>query len=234
LWITPVIGPTGLYARAQFAIMPRNRYGTTTPDREFCLRKQEKSDMRTITRTTLWMSGFMVMALVGCAPKMDKETLRQMKPERPAELDMLKPFVGEWKGQSEMHIAGMEEPITGTGTSKMTWALDGMTLVDHGTWESEDMGSMESMGAWTWDPRAKKFRMVFLDSWGGRGEGVSYYDAKKNLWRMRGKSHSAQGTTHGKGTMRFIDDDTMEWTWSESVMLGLVKVFEGKGTLTRQ
>jgi hypothetical protein len=42
------------------------------------------------------------------------------------------------------------------------------------------------------------------------------------------------GTTTGKGTMEFIDNDTVKWTWTESVFLGMMKVFEMEGTMTRQ
>jgi len=34
--------------------------------------------------------------------------------------------------------------------------------------------------------------------------------------------------------MKMVNDKTMEWTWKESAMLGLMKTMEMKGTSTKQ
>jgi hypothetical protein len=197
-------------------------------------RAKEDWDMTIAKKTSVLFLAVAVAGLIGCAPKMTREQLRDMKPQRPAELERLNVFVGNWKSTGECTMAGLDDTLRGTGTSTFSWDLDNFALVEKGTHEMEELGAMQAMGVWTWDARKERYHMSWTDSWGGHGEGWSRVSDDGKWWKMTAKSHSPMGTTTGKGTMEFIDNDTVKWTWTESVFLGMMKVFEMEGTMTRQ
>ena len=178
--------------------------------------------------------GLMTLALLGCAPKMTIEQMKEMKPVRPAALDKLNAFAGEWKGTATMTMAGLDQTLKSTGTSKSTWECDGWVLVEHGTMETEELGSYEMLGIWTYDPTWKVYRNHWYSSYGEVGEGTARFDEKTNTWKMKGTTKSEWGTTHGKGTAKFVTDDKVDWSWTERAMLGLVKVMDMEGTTERK
>ena len=51
---------------------------------------------------------------------------------------------------------------------------------------------------------------------------------------MKMKTRSPWGTMSERGTMKFIDDDTMEYDFTSSVFFGLIKVAEFEGTSKRK
>jgi len=177
---------------------------------------------------------FGFVGLTGCAPKMTRETLREMKPQRAAELDQLNVFVGTWSGTSECTMAGLDDTLKGNGTTTYRWDLDNNVLVENGAYEIEEMGTMRGMGVMTYDAKRKKFHSSWNDSWGGHGEGWLKRSADGKCWTVKSKSSSSMGDTTGKGTMTFIDNNTVEWSWKEYCMGGMMKCFEMKGTMTRQ
>ena len=189
--------------------------------------------MTSLKRSCVLLCALGAVGLVGCGPKMDKDAMQSMKPERPAQLTMLDRFVGEWKGTGEMTMAGSDEVMHSTGTSKMSWGLDKMVLIENSEYKMGD-DTMMGMGTWTWDKKHNRFHTTWVDSWGSYGSGYAKYNDDKDCWTMRGTSTGCMGTTTGKGTMKFLDNNTMEWTWSEYCCLGLMKVMEMKGTSTRQ
>lgn len=69
---------------------------------------------------------------------------------------------------------------------------------------------------------------------GSTGAGTTKLDEETNSWTMRAASHGPHGKTKAKGFMKTIDDDTMEWCWTEYAMGGLVKTMEMCGTSKRQ
>jgi hypothetical protein len=54
------------------------------------------------------------------------------------------------------------------------------------------------------------------------------YDEKTDTWYMTSENYTPWGESHIKGTLRFSDPDTMEWTMTEC--MGLMKITEMKGT----
>jgi hypothetical protein len=176
------------------------------------------------------MMGLAAMFLVGCSGGMSAEELKDMRPQRPAELDKLNSLVGTWESTWTMKPAGKAEPMTGKGTSTIAWDVDKWCLVEKGNYEMADMGPMQGLGVWTWDAKAHTYRNWWFDNWGTAGAGTSKYDENTKTWNMRGTSRGAMGRTSYKGTMKLVDDKTMQWTWKEYVFLGLIKVFEGEGT----
>ncbi|MFQ5413152.1 MAG: DUF1579 family protein [Phycisphaerae bacterium] len=181
----------------------------------------------------------MMLALGGlagtaCMPTMTIEDLKAMRPERPPELDRLNMFVGHWEGTGEARMAGLDQVLKSTGTSDITWEADRSALLERGDYEMEGLGNMKGLGLWTYDPKARKYRNAWVDSFGGLGTGTCTYNEKTGTWKMRVKSHGPMGTTIGEGTVRFPDENTMSWTWREWDPLHLVKVFDMTGTSKRK
>ncbi|RME37332.1 MAG: DUF1579 domain-containing protein [Planctomycetota bacterium] len=170
----------------------------------------------------------------GCMPKLDMETLKQMRPQRPAALSRLDAFVGNWQSESEMRMGGLDEVIRGSGTSEIRWAGDGWFLVERAKWTMGEMGDMEAMGIWAYDAKGKKYRTFWVDTMGGTGVGTARYNEKTKTWHLKAKIRTPFGDSIGKGTTRFPDADTMEWTWREYALGGLMKVSEMKGTSKRR
>ncbi|MCH7839975.1 MAG: DUF1579 family protein [Planctomycetes bacterium] len=181
---------------------------------------------------TLAMAG-----LSGCMPKMTMEEMAQMRPERPVELDKLNAWVGTWKASGTVKMMGIDEEITLSGTSQNAWGVDRWCLLEHGEYEMGAMGKMNGLGVWTWDTKAKRFRSNWFDSMGGTGSGTAKYDEMTRTWTMNMRGKGPGGATRGKGYVRFVDDDTMEWAWQEWPawdLLGLFKFMDMKATSTRQ
>lgn len=175
------------------------------------------------------------VALTGCMPKMTVEKMKEMAPkQKPSELDRLNVLVGKWEGDATSKVMGMEEKITGKGTSQIHWEGDGWILVERGEYEMKDVGKMKGIGIWSWDSRAKRYRTTWTDSWGGTGVGTVRFDEKTNTYHMKVKGRNPHGSTRGKGTMKLADNNnTMQWTFQEHPwwdFFGLMKVFEMEGT----
>ncbi len=167
---------------------------------------------RRLVSSTLLVSLAGVL-LTGCMPKMTIEDMKNLKPQRPPELDKLNAFVGRWSGTSQMEMAGIDEVITGSATSEVKWDGDGWFLVDKYQASMGDAGEMNAIGVWTYDPQSKKYRTFWADNTGGTGAGTIRHDEKTGTWKFNAKSRGGpMGRTVGKGPMKFVDDKTMEWT----------------------
>ncbi len=178
-----------------------------------------------------------MMGLSGCMPKMTMEDMKQMRPERPAELDKLNAFVGTWQGSGTAKMIGIDEPMELKGTSETTWEVNNWYLVEHAEYEMGEMGTMKGVGVWSWDSRAKKYRTWWFDDFGGTGTGTITYREACNCWCMSVRGNSPMGSTRGKGCITFKDDETMEWTWQEWPawdLFGLFKFMDMSGTSKRQ
>ncbi|NOT01248.1 MAG: DUF1579 family protein [Phycisphaerales bacterium] len=177
--------------------------------------------------------GFGLMA-TGCAPKMTIEEMKAHMPQRPAELDKLNAFVGQWTFEGEGKMAGVEESLKTSGENEAVWGPDRWFIVSNESFTMGELGSMKGLGTWTYDAKAGKYRSLWVDTMGGTGTGTMSHDEKTNTWRMKACSHGAMGDTTMKGTVRFTDPNTMEWEMTEYAMLGLMKTMEMKGTSRRK
>ena len=157
-----------------------------------------------------------------------------MKPQRPAELDKLNMFTGEWDTTGEMTITGLEEMIAGTGTGTTTWDCDGWFLVEKGEFDMGELGKMSGLGLYTWDPKWKVYRTWYFNSWGECAKGKMHYDESTNTWHMKAKGKGAMGCSVSEGTAKFTDENTIEWTWAEWDKFKLSKHVEGTGTSKRK
>ena len=167
-------------------------------------------------------------------PTMTMEEMKADMPQRPAELDHLNAFVGQWEMEGETKMAGLEEVLKTQGTSDIKWHGDKWFLVGHWNFNMGDLGDITGIETWTYDVKCKKFRSTWTDSMGSIGMGTARYDEKTRTWQMRAKSYGPFGTTTGKGHVKMVDDNTMEWTWTEYAMGGLLKTMEITGTNRRK
>ena len=174
------------------------------------------------------------LVLTGCMKKLDIQTMKEMKPERPAELDLLNMMVGDWTNTAEIRIRGLDEVLRGTGKSHTAWEADGWCLVERSEFDMGELGKMSGIGIWTWDPKIKKYRNWWFDSRGESSAGTATYDEETRTWRMKSRGRSPHGRTTGRGTVTRVDDDTMEWNWTEWDGLKLIKFAEYSGTSRRK
>ncbi len=172
--------------------------------------------------------GFAALVLAGCMPHMTIEQMKAQMPKRPAELDRLNAFVGKWQSEGEARFAMLDEPLKFSGTSEAKWEGDKWYIVGRGIGKMADFPETQSLEAWTYDVHAKKYRSTYVDSMGMSGMAESRYDEKTNTWHMTATSFGPWGQSHLKGTLRFTNPDTMEWSMTEC--MGLMKVMEMKGT----
>ena len=180
------------------------------------------------------LSACMSILLTGCMPKMTIEDLKQMRPQRPAQLDEMNVFVGQWESTGEVTMAGLDQVLKTSATSELQWEGDGWYLVERGTFHMEELGDMKGIATYTYDAKAKKFRSTWVDTYGTLGVGTMRYDEKTDTWHMKSTNYTPFGKTVMKGTSKMIDDDTMEWTMTEYAMGGLIKTMEMTGTSKRK
>jgi hypothetical protein len=193
-----------------------------------------------MTQRRVW--GYLVAAaaawgVTGCAPKLTMEDMKQMQPQRPVELDRLNAWVGTWHATGTMEIAGMDEPIEFSGTNTTGWDLDGWVLVEHGDFTMADMPPHKGVGVWSYDAKSGKYRSTWSDNGGSTGYGTARYMEKSDTWTMRMRGYGPMGSTVGKGSVKFVDANTMEWSWQEWPawdLFGLFKFMKIKGTSTKQ
>ncbi len=174
--------------------------------------------------------------LVGCQPSEEEMATMMKQPPRPAELERLATFIGNWSGDAEVKVDGMDEVQKSKGSTSREWAVDKWVLVDNWEHEMGEGNMMKGVMLTWWDPHSKTYRVFGTDNYGGRSEGKLKYDEEENLWK--GKSKGRDGMTGQRvvetWTAKFTDPSTMEWTWAEYDGLGLFKHVEATGTSRRQ
>jgi hypothetical protein len=155
-------------------------------------------------------------------------------PARPVELDRLNAFVGTWEGTAEGTMG--EHSFSGKGTSTATWETGGWTLVERGRFTSndpKDKNVHEMLSVTTWDAHEKRYCSGSADNMGGLSKATMKYDEKTQTWHMKGTGQGPMGCTVEEGTVRFVDPNTMEWTWKAWDSWKINKVMEMRGTSRR-
>ncbi len=185
----------------------------------------------------------MLLAVGGCMrPEAPMGPLE--KPAPAPEMKKLERMVGNWAWSGEMvspskeemmeHMpAGSKEPqTTFGGTGKMEWALGGTALRGEGSFEIGEGQKMTYVEYWMWDGKAGKYRTLFLNDWGEIGEGWATPCRDCDGFCSKARSVDAQGNKKRvSGCMRWVDNDTHEWSFTESGPMG---EFSMKGTSKRQ
>jgi hypothetical protein len=175
------------------------------------------------------------VALVGLTAAGCQQAQTEMKVERPAELDHLDMFVGDWEFTAEKHAADSDKVETATGTDSYRWACNRWVLVDE--WEGTAEGEhFEGLMVWTWDPQWKKYRYWGFYPNGATDRGTATYDEEAKAWHFKGKStNRLTGKTKvGEGTLKCEDEDTISIKACSWGPWKLKKLAEAKGELRRK
>ncbi|MCP4594331.1 MAG: DUF1579 domain-containing protein [bacterium] len=143
-------------------------------------------------------------------------------------------WVGDWEGDAEMKLAVCDEMIKGTGKSTAKWMCNDRLLVEIGEADMGGLGTMQMMGVWAYDTKAKKYRNWWFSEHGDVGVSTACYDEESKTWKMSGKGSGPCGNTISRGTAKFVDDNTVEWCFTERDVLGLKKMAEYRGTSKRK
>lgn len=189
-----------------------------------------------VKRNQLGLFGLVLFTgLAGCMPTMTIEKMKAMTPERPVELDLLNMIAGQWEGTGTIKFTFLEEALETKSTNSATWECDNRVLVNRGTYEMGELGTMTGIDIWIWDDKAGKFRTHWFDSFGMTATGTAKYDEKTRTWHIKAKGKAPGGhKTIQEGTITYTDADTLEWTWSEWSSLKLFKIAEMSGTSQRK
>ena len=172
--------------------------------------------------------------LGGCAqPQWPTEAPK--KPSPAPEMAKLSRFIGTWSGSAEMVEPSPEDademPESFAGGGTMEWAFDGMALTGEGWYERGPDEKVHYVEYWSWDPKAKRYRIWSMSDWGETGSGWMKFDPDGNTMRGKFTAHDAEGNKKGGcSTMTFVDDNTMDWTYTEKSRMGKMKF---KGTSRR-
>lgn len=155
-------------------------------------------------------------------------------PQRPAEMDELSNWVGNWTFNGTCTMVGADKPMTMTGSSSANWAVDRWAIVE--TVEGPNMmgpGRFTGMGVYTYDPGERKFKSAWMDNMGSVNHGTMWKDGP-NTWKMKGTGRNATtgDKTTGEGWMKMVDANTIEWGGTEYV--NGKKMMEMKGTNKRK
>ncbi len=169
--------------------------------------------------------------LVGCMPKMTVAEMKAMMPGRPAELDALNAWVGEWEWEGSADFAMLEAPLKSKGLMKTRWEGDDRYLVTDGKWSMEGLGEMIGHETWTYDSKSKRYRSTWVDSMGSSGTGEARLDADTNTWHFKASAYTPFGKNSAMGTAVFLDNDTIELMWCE--MMGMTKTTEMRAVAKR-
>jgi hypothetical protein len=188
-------------------------------------------------RSKVSLASALAITVIGCAPTVNVDMMKQMRPARPAEMEHLAALIGRWDTSAENRVVCLNLVLPIQGVSENSWEADGWYLVERGEYEMGELGKVHEFGVWTWDPAVKNFRTWRFDSFGGTRIGTARFDEKSKTWTVRSKRHSAWGSSTDRGTIKIVDDQTLEWTWNEWPgwdVLHLFKIAEFSGTSKRR
>ncbi len=170
----------------------------------------------------------------GCMPKMTMDEMKAMMPTRPAALDKLNMFAGNWSHEGTANFEAMDEPLKMTAQTTSKVEGDGWYLVETSVYSMEGFDDMNAMSFWTYDTANDRFRVTYIDTMGSQSTGTATYDEDDNQWRMTVENATPFGTSTAHATITFVDKDTQKWTWTESAFFGLIKIMDMEATLTRR
>jgi hypothetical protein len=166
-------------------------------------------------------------------PKLSVDQIAQYQPEKPPELARLDMFLGEWETIGTIELAMLDEPIATRGRNRAHWALDGYVLADQADLEMGPFGRIRGTTLWTYDPAIGKYRMWWFDTLGETSSVVATFDDRSQTWRMKAAGQKYGRRTSGRGTIRRIDNNTLEWTWDEASGSGLIRFAKMRGISRR-
>lgn len=157
------------------------------------------------------------------------------------QMKQLEKFLGQWEGTAELisptkeemakHAPEIAEELGDEmhGTMSFEMALDGRYLKGEGWYE---MGSgaerVHYKEMWTWDAKHNKYRTFMFSNWGEHGMGWAWSNDGGATYMTKATMTDAHGNSRtGKGWMKLVDGDTIEWEWTEQMGLFNKMVFGG-------
>lgn len=189
--------------------------------------------MRTVYALAAATAGLLLTAVGGPAqpPQVEVTVVR------PAELDLLQPFVGRWQQTGTIRIPGREETVEFRAGTAAGWECDRWFLLERGTFQIGSTQFGQGLAVWTWDPQSRMFRTWQFESPGKVSVGTARYVPEQRRWTLRtsGWSLVTGQSTVGEGTIEMRNDDETHWTWVEwGDAQKQRKLFEMTGTSRRQ
>lgn len=180
-------------------------------------------------KRVLWLAAGLVIVASGCGKPMKMADMMKVPP-RAAELDQLAPMAGNWDWSGKMTLCSSKESETMTGTSTVAWECDQRVMVERMQGKSATGEAFSGICMWTYDQAHKCFRLHCADSWGMTISGTATYNAETKTWTT--KSCSPMGMS--RGTMRLVDNNTMEMKETMYCMWGMCKVMTMEGSSKRK
>ncbi|MDM8004535.1 MAG: DUF1579 family protein [Phycisphaerae bacterium] len=171
------------------------------------------------------------VVLSGCMPKMTIEEMKAHMPKRPVELDRLNAFVGTWEHEGVAKFSCLDQALKTSGRSEVKWEGNRWYLLGNCDMKMENFDDTKACEIWTYDIHTKKYRSSWVDSMGMMAAGEGTCDPITGTWHMTATNHTPWGASHLKGTMRFLDENTTEWSMTETV--GLQTILEMSGRSKR-
>jgi len=189
-----------------------------------------------LTITALLMAG-------GCMkPPMSMDM--HNKPAPAAEMKKLERMVGTWNWTAEMVCPSKEEMMkhmppgskepqtTFTGIGKSEMVLGGTAIKSTGTFDMGDGQKMTYEEYWWWDAKAGKYASWSISDWSEVGTGWITPCGECDGFCTKANGIDAKGNKkRWTGCMKFVDNDTMEWSMTEHGPMGKMSM---KGTSKRK
>ena len=174
------------------------------------------------------------LVLAACASTGGSASGSAAKNQPSPEMQRLAPMVGSWSGtctivsptaqeRASMGMPAMPEKMKGGG--EYSWTLDGKFLEMEG-WHEMAPGQKEHYREFVgWDASARKYHSWYFGSSGERGEGWMTIDPDGKTFRVKADGVDAAGAPKsGTGTMTFVSNEEIKWTWSENGPQGTMKL----------
>jgi len=168
------------------------------------------------------------------APPMSLEAMKARMPPRPPELDTLQMLAGDWTTDGHVQFIGMDEPIATTGTSSARWECDRRFLIDRSDYDMGPLGPMKGVSVWGWDPQRKEFAFWWFDGFGESASDTARYDKSAKVWHITTNGQSTRCNVKNRGTIRMVDENTLEWTWEQFSAWGFPKYADMNGVSRRK
>ncbi len=167
-------------------------------------------------------------------PNFDIKTVLAKMPKRAPEMDRLEMLAGEWTTQGNVKMMGLKDTMKTKGQNSATWECDGRFLVERSHFDFGELGPMSGMSIWTWDGDIGKYRMWWFDGFGETATGTATFDEKSDIWHIKTKGKNGWCSIISKGTIKKIDEQTLEWTWDQWDGWHIFRIGEMRGLSKRK
>jgi hypothetical protein len=144
---------------------------------------------------------------------------------RPPELKVLERLVGTWNSESVSRVSEWT-PAEARAKGFLTreWVLDGQFLQEKGKHSNGD-----SIVMFSYDVQKKMYRSWFFTSDGNTTETQGLWDESAKILTFSSDLNGLKNTS----TIKFIDEDTHQWTAVVKDTKGKV-FYDGEGKCTRR